>query len=123
MEIPMANSRNQCSRCVDLLKHYYQEVSKCIELESESGRFLLNMQNSNFHPPIAALNVPHSALRCDGMNVGNIFHSCENLQDLGLQELERDLESLDLQGGIWKFGRCLVAHHCGKLGKANLQRY
>ena len=53
MEIPMASSRNQFSRCVDLHKHYQREVSKCIELESESGRFLLNIKNSNFHLPIA----------------------------------------------------------------------
>ena len=26
----------------------------------------------------------------------------------------------DLQRGIWKFGRCLVAHHRGKLCEANL---
>ena len=57
MEIPMAISRNKFSRCVDLLKHYYWEVSKCNELESESDRFRLNMQNSNFHLPIA-LDVP-----------------------------------------------------------------
>ena len=85
MEIPMANSRNQFSRCVDLLKHYYREVNKCIELESESGRFLLNI-----HLPIA-LEVPHSALRWGGTNAGNIFHSWEqvkqNLQERNLAEI------------------------------------
>ena len=29
--------------------------------------------------------------------------------------------SLDLQGRIWKFGRCLVAHHGRKFCEANLQ--
>ena len=86
----MANSRNQFSRCVDLLKHYYREVNKCIELESESGRFLLNMKNSNFHLPIA-LEVPHSALRWGGTNAGNIFHSWEqvkqNLQERNFAEI------------------------------------
>ena len=104
MEIPMANSRNQCSRCVDLLKHYYQEVSKCIELESESGRFLLNIQSCNFHLPIA-LDVPIAhwggvewmpaafyTVRTKSSTERNSTRT-KSCQDLDLQELKKDLES------------------------------
>ena len=109
MEIPMTNSRNKffdvVLTCSNITIRKWT-LNKCIELESESGRFLLNMQTSNFHLPIA-LHWMFPIVQWGGVermlatfSTVGIKSSTErkstrtkSCQDLGLQELEKDLQS------------------------------